>query len=381
MKKSLNKLLFILILVIIFIIFLIIKLRSKDLTTSKPISLIDEIGLCGTIMPKKRNNGMLEAISHKKYAWNPAVTRIIRIKFLNFPFDSTEPNSHIKRTYNGGMDVEVRDINKNVIIWDPLEEDLIDLLGYEYDIIDAIRIIIRERYKPLINIPIKFVSPASDAEIRITFDITKGNYSLVGNDALNIQDEKLEDGSIIKAQDIPTMNFSSFEVASILHEFGHAFGLLHEHQSPFGNEIIWNLPAIEKYYLGKPGWDLKAIEENFTNREKVEDVNGTIFDPDSIMLYSYPANFTCLDRTCKIHGEGTKSNKRLSPIDIAYLTVILYPPRKIQTVDIPRVSEFLENYYYKAYDETFDEEYFPGIIKYLLDNPHTKDNQLYVQIF
>ena len=85
MKKSLNKLLFILILVIIFIIFLIIKLRSKDLTTSKPISLIDEIGLCGTIMPKKRNNGMLEAISHKKYAWNPAVTRIIRIKFLNFP--------------------------------------------------------------------------------------------------------------------------------------------------------------------------------------------------------------------------------------------------------------------------------------------------------
>lgn len=385
MKKSLKNLLLfiILILVILIIIFLIIKLRSKDkykrnkynaqryLTTSKSISNIDEIGLCGSIIPKKRNNGMLQAVSHKKYAWDPAVTRIIRIKFLNFPFDSTDPKSHIKRTYNGGPDVEVRDINNNVIIWDPLEEDLIDILGYDYDIIDAIKIIIRDRYKSLINIPIKFVSPASDAEIRITFDITKGTYSLIGSDSLNVKDEELEDGRIIKAQDTATMNFSSFEVSSVLHEFGHAFGLLHEHQSPFGNQIIWNLPAIKKYYLGKPGWDLKAIEDNFTNTEKVEDVYGTLFDPDSIMLYSYPADFTCSDLSCKIPGEGTKSNKRLSPIDIAYLTVILYPPKKIEKADVERVNDFLNIYYSRAgYGEYYD---FTHIIQDLLDNPHTKN--------
>lgn len=34
---------------------------------------------------------------------------------------------------------------------------------------------------------------------------------------------------------------------TILHEIGHAIGLQHEHQNPFGG-IKWNLDQVKKYY-------------------------------------------------------------------------------------------------------------------------------------
>jgi hypothetical protein len=37
----------------------------------------------------------------------------------------------------------------------------------------------------------------------------------------------------------------------VIHEFGHALGLIHEHQNPSGG-IQWNKPVVCRYYEGPP---------------------------------------------------------------------------------------------------------------------------------
>jgi len=68
------------------------------------------------------------------------------------------------------------------------------------------------------------------ATIRISFDSSNGSWSYVGTDIKSIDPED------------PTMNLGWIDATSpaisasdrgtILHEFGHVLGLLHEHQSP-----------------------------------------------------------------------------------------------------------------------------------------------------
>src|SRR5690242_7229133 len=69
-------------------------------------------------------------------------------------------------------------------------------------------------------------SPAA-GQIRITFRY-EGSWSMIGTTALN------------RPRDQPTMNFGWLETTTpeielrevVLHEFGHALGLIHEHQLP-----------------------------------------------------------------------------------------------------------------------------------------------------
>jgi hypothetical protein len=129
-----------------------------------------------------------------------------------------------------------------------------------------------------------------EAEIRIAF-ADEGSWSYIGVEAL------------LLPQDEPTMNFgwlmaeSSDEEYSevVLHEFGHALGLVHEHQSP-ASPIHWNHDTVVAYLSGPPNhWDAKTIELNVFERYSVAQTQYTRFDPHSIMLYVFPPEFT-LDR-------------------------------------------------------------------------------------
>ena len=76
--------------------------------------------------------------------------------------------------------------------------------------------------------------------------------------------------------------------ATILHEFGHALGLMHEHQSPRGGcdaEIDWT----EAYKLGASmGWDRSQVDRNFRQLANAASLNATEVDRKSIMHYSLP---------------------------------------------------------------------------------------------
>ena len=72
----------------------------------------------------------------------------------------------------------------------------------------------------------------------------------------------------------------------VLHEFGHALGMLHEHQSPSANcdaEIDWTAA----YKVGTDiGWDRGQVDRNFRQLVSTNDLNATEVDRKSIMHYS-----------------------------------------------------------------------------------------------
>lgn len=125
------------------------------------------------------------------------------------------------------------------------------------------------------------------AEIRISFQLP-GSWSFIGTDALGVP--ALE----------PTMNFGWLTPGTpndevrrvVLHEFGHALGLIHEHQNPAA-AIPWNRAAVYDYYGGPPNnWTPAQVEVNLFQTYTAELTQHSAFDPHSIMLYPIPAEFT-----------------------------------------------------------------------------------------
>jgi len=200
---------------------------------------------------------------------------------------------------------------------DPLETQVRNLTPQQ-----AIIKVVNERIIPLVNLDIKFVSDIRQANIRISFN-KDGAWSYVGNDALNYTDPN-----------VPTMNFEWLDVATIIHEFGHAMGMIHEHQNPFGKPIDWNDKAVFEWARRTQGWSDSITRENILNRYDTNQLNGSNYDPKSIMLYFFPAELTN-------DHVGTKQNTRLSPIDCIWLSK-MYQGGPLTPVE----------FYKKVYNET-----------------------------
>jgi hypothetical protein len=157
---------------------------------------------------------------------------------------------------------------------------------------------------------------AVDAQIRIAFN-DDGAWSSVGTDASRV------------SRNQPTMNFGWQDEAVVLHEFGHAIGLIHEHQNPLTNPIKWNKSVVDVALSGSPNFFTpEEIETNMYEKYAVSQINGSDFDLNSIMLYSFPANWT-------LNGIATPVNEKLSEVDKAFATNV-YPGRpNNQSVVIP----------------------------------------------
>ncbi len=156
------------------------------------------------------------------------------------------------------------------------------------------------------NLKFEFVD-APDAEIRIAYDENDGAWSYIGTDARGIPAGE------------PTMNLGFLDGGTAGHEFGHAIGLAHEHQNPAGG-IQWNEPVVIQAMKGAPNfWDEAKTRHNILRKYSIDQVNGTAFDPDSIMLYFFPAGWT-------LNGIGTTANDVLSALDKAFVAgAKMYP--------------------------------------------------------
>jgi hypothetical protein len=148
------------------------------------------------------------------------------------------------------------------------------------------------------NLRLEF-GDAPDAEIRIAFR-DDGAWSYIGTDCLQIP------------LDQPTMNYGWLDEAVVLHEFGHALGLIHEHQNPVGG-IRWNKEQVYRDLGGPPNfWDRATVDNNMFRTYDLDQINGTTFDPESIMLYSFPASWT-------LDGFSSERNTELSEADKAFI--------------------------------------------------------------
>jgi hypothetical protein len=161
------------------------------------------------------------------------------------------------------------------------------------------------------NLKIDF-NNASDAEIRISFDENDGAWSYIGTDCRGILLNE------------PTMNLGFMDGGTTAHEFGHAIGLAHEHQNPVGG-IRWNEAEVIREMAKSPNfWDEATTRHNILHKYTADQINGTRFDPESIMLYFFPPEWT-------LNGIGTKANEKLSVLDRQFIAGAKMYPRKTRT--------------------------------------------------
>jgi hypothetical protein len=157
---------------------------------------------------------------------------------------------------------------------------------------------------------------APDAEIRVAFDPSDGAWSYVGTDCQSIPTNQ------------PTMNLGFLDGGTPAHEFGHAIGLGHEHQNPDGG-IEWNEEVVLRDLSGPPNnWTPEQIRHNVLNKYAADQIKGTTFDPDSIMLYFFPGSWVK-------SGIGTKANDVLSAVEKNFIaSEAAYPRTPVQAVEL-----------------------------------------------
>ncbi|WP_426291993.1 hypothetical protein ACN9ML_18335 [Dyadobacter endophyticus] len=171
------------------------------------------------------------------------------------------------------------------------------------------------------NIKFKFI-PKGTAEIRVAFVNNGRTWSLIGNASQRFSIDPRTLRTYVNKHG-PSMNFGWFDERTdedefrrtILHEFGHALGCVHEHQSPAGN-IPWNKPAVYKYYMDM-GWTKADVESNIFAKYS-RGVSNSSYDKESIMHYAIPAYLL----TDPAYAVGW--NRELSKTDIAFIGQ-LYP--------------------------------------------------------
>ena len=169
---------------------------------------------------------------------------------------------------------------------------------------------VAKQWENFANLTLQFVK-SGKAEIRISFR-QPGSWSYLGTDAL-----------VIGAND-PTMNYGWLTPDSsdteysrvVLHEFGHAFACIHEHQHPEAG-IPWDREMVYRYYQITNGWDRAMTDRNVLNRYASNITNFSAYDPMSIMQYAVPEELT-------IGDFAIGWNTQLSQTDRTFIGV-MYP--------------------------------------------------------
>lgn len=277
---------------------------------------VEKLRMCAEHYPKLESDKLQ---SLQQSSNSPAHFQKLKAAFVNskiWPINSLIKIAFYPRKQSIELSKykKIMNLSEGVMI-DPLQ---IKIEENNLSVEDAIKLVVEERIKPLCKLNFKFVSMDEKPNVRISFDPKGGAWSFIGTDHL-------------KEKNGPTMNFGWYDAQTIIHEFGHLLGMIHEHQNPFGKPIEWNLPLLYKWASTTQKWSKEVTDNNIVNHYDQTLINGSDFDPLSIMLYFFPPVIT-LDK------KGTKLNTRLSGYDVKWIS-------NIYKVDEKDADEFYKKIY------------------------------------
>jgi hypothetical protein len=176
--------------------------------------------------------------------------------------------------------------------------------------------------------------PTKDVDIkhiRVSFKQKGAAYSQVGKASLQVPENQhtVNLGWIDDDTDYDNITYKGTGQV-VMHEFGHAMGLIHEHENPINNPICWNKKCVSCVLSGPPNnWDQKAIDHNMFQRYSKSQINGSTYDPLSIMEYFFSRSWI----SC---GPNLRKNTKYSEMDKKWLGCAY--PKVPTTGDMDRFS-------------------------------------------
>jgi hypothetical protein len=167
------------------------------------------------------------------------------------------------------------------------------------------------------------VPSREQAMVRIGFMAGDGSWSYVGRALLDIPTSER------------TMNIGwdvTRDLDTAIHEIGHTLGFNHEHQNPFSG-IVWDEEKVYAALAAPPNrWSREKTHFNILRKLDESTVEGTSWDPDSVMHYPFGAGLILQPEKYRV--EPLEPPGGLSARDSAQVRKI-YPAQ-------PPVTEFKE---------------------------------------
>lgn len=198
-------------------------------------------------------------------------------------------------------------------LWEPRAEIFIAWHDDGDPVNDADLRAMVERWAPewiqFADITFTFLDNPDEADIRVSFRFP-GCWSTVGTSCKTEKRER------------PTMNFNAARMRRsservqrgiVLHEFGHALGLIHEHQHPLSPMDFNERQIIDDVTRPPNSWDEAKIKRNIITPAVAAEHNSSEYDQDSIMMYAIPPKWLVNP------DQATRENHELSTTDKAFI--------------------------------------------------------------
>ncbi len=170
-----------------------------------------------------------------------------------------------------------------------------------------------------VGIGLKFqeVSQLSEAEIRIGYSADDAiSASAVGREILTVP---MDEPTTVYGWDLTTL----YGRGTALHELGHVLAMEHEHQNPFAG-IKWHEEAVYASLGGPPNkWSRDTTFHNILEKLSTTQVQGSTWDPDSIMEYEFEPGL--IEEPKKYDAGGLTPPGTLSRLDKEW-ALKWYPP-------------------------------------------------------
>lgn len=139
--------------------------------------------------------------------------------------------------------------------------------------------LVTEHYNSIpMRLRFQFLQPSdpSPSDIRVAFSDRSESY--VGRNAAKHPGQPTMWIDMCRGGGMPASERRSKRRYNVLHEFGHALGMQHEHQHP-ECKANWNYRVLQQ----RMGWSAEAVRDNFGRL--AQGVKLAEYDPESIMHY------------------------------------------------------------------------------------------------